>query len=194
MARIDPVVPLEDLQPCLRCGVKDIKWWMADDGIRVIMRCNSCGRMVEVLPNEGCAFAWNMDGYQYKEQGEQIMLEKEITREQYERAVDEKEQAQIIIDMYAEQQKNIILGRVASSDVFQGDELVFAAASRCICGAGLAYPKHAPVNYHWNCSKVLMGTADMSQEHDNNLSFMMYNVRPETDKETTRPAIPQDKD
>lgn len=75
------------------------------------------------------------------------------------------------------------------------DDLEYAAASRCSCGAGLAYPKgrHADA---WDCSDVLLGRAIPQGQpgavrHTERLPFAFWKVKSESDASacgyTTRP-------
>lgn len=74
--------------------------------------------------------------------------------------------------------------------------LVFAALHRCPCGAGLAYdPKGEsgkPIHGYWDCSAILLGTADVKAQHTAQLPFMSYEIKsekqPSANGATTRPA------
>ena len=81
-----------------------------------------------------------------------------------------------------------------------GDRLVYAADSRCPCGAGLAYdPAHVdpdsvfrgPLSNFWDCSAILLGTADRTVKHTDRLPFAFYEVKSEEQPSamgrTTRP-------
>ncbi|MPM08715.1 hypothetical protein SDC9_55029 [bioreactor metagenome] len=85
-------------------------------------------------------------------------------------------------------------------DKFTPEELVFAATTRCHCGAGLAYVKNCSPRSSWHCSEILLGTAihaglDSAKEHDGELPFIMYNIKserqPSANGMTTRPNIQQ---
>ena len=72
------------------------------------------------------------------------------------------------------------------------EELCFAATSRCQCGAGHAYPPaDADVAGYWDCSAVLLGTVQPSQDHKT-FPFAYYEVKsenqPSAQGATTRPA------
>jgi len=56
-------------------------------------------------------------------------------------------------------------------------ELVYAAYDRCPCGAGLAYIPNGPRN--WDCSKILLGTADKGVTHTAKLPFVFYEIKSE---------------
>lgn len=79
--------------------------------------------------------------------------------------------------------------------------LVYAATSRCPCGAGLAYdPAHenagsvftGPLSGHWDCSAILLGTADPAVTHTDKLPFAFYEIKSEGQASacgrTTRPT------
>jgi len=70
--------------------------------------------------------------------------------------------------------------------------LVYAAYDRCPCGAGLAYvPGSNPTAGNWDCSKILLGTADKEVTHTAKLPFIFYEIKSETQPSangaTTRP-------
>lgn len=84
------------------------------------------------------------------------------------------------------------------------DRLIFAASSRCPCGAGLAYdplgedassPFKGPS--YWDCSSIILGTAVASGQpgsvqHTDRLPFIFYEIKsedqPSANGATTRPA------
>lgn len=67
--------------------------------------------------------------------------------------------------------------------------LVYAAYDRCPCGAGLAYGGEA--KDYWDCSAILLGTADESVTHTARLPFVFYEIKSENQPSahgaTTRP-------
>ena len=85
------------------------------------------------------------------------------------------------------------------------DRIVYAARSRCACGAGMAYDPTAedaePVfvdtyaGYwyagYWDCSAIILGTQDDSLTHTAKLPFAFYNLKSEgqasANGDTTRP-------
>lgn len=73
---------------------------------------------------------------------------------------------------------------------YAASELIFAAFSRCPCGAGLAYPEGIGPHGSWDCSAILMGTAS-KEEHTDRLPFTFYEVKserqPSANGATTRP-------
>ncbi len=79
-------------------------------------------------------------------------------------------------------------------DKFTLDELIFSATSRCVCGAGRAYPKNIGLRGSWDCSDILLGRAPIGEggkQHDAPLPFMFYEIKSETQPSanglTTRP-------
>ena len=84
------------------------------------------------------------------------------------------------------------------------NDLVYAARVRCLCGAGLAYPKR-PIDIRgsWDCSDILTGRAIESGQpgakmHDGPAPFTFYEIKSEMQPSqhgaTTRPpgtAIPR---
>lgn len=91
------------------------------------------------------------------------------------------------------------IGRVVTGkDCFKVDELVFAATNRCVCGAGLAYPKKTGPWGEWDCSAVLLGqVADPLEKLENGkfkhatYPFSFYEIKsenqPSANGATTRP-------
>lgn len=65
-------------------------------------------------------------------------------------------------------------------DKFTEDELVFAAFSRCDCGAGLAYPSKIGPLGSWVCSDILLGAPDIiKKHHTSELPFAFYDIKSE---------------
>ena len=63
--------------------------------------------------------------------------------------------------------------------------LVYAAAGRCPCGAGLAYVRGDDC---WDCSEILLDTAKENVKHSDRLPFAFYEIKSENKKRgTTRP-------
>lgn len=84
----------------------------------------------------------------------------------------------------------------AGKEFFKPDELVFAATSRCPCGAGLAHPKNTGPHGYWDCSAILLGTAapvgsPEAKRHTAQLPFTFYEIKsenqPSANGSTTRP-------
>lgn len=80
------------------------------------------------------------------------------------------------------------------------ERLVYAAYKRCPCGAGLAYdpagedtdsPFHGPSS--WDCSAIILGTADNTVQHTGKLPFAFYEIKSENQPSaggaTTRPKL-----
>lgn len=67
--------------------------------------------------------------------------------------------------------------------------LTFSATARCPCGAGLAYRGGEDA---WDCSEILIGTADTAVKHTARLPFVFYEVKSEGQASargaTTRPV------
>lgn len=77
-------------------------------------------------------------------------------------------------------------------------ELVYAATSRCLCGAGMAYPKGIGGRGYWDCSDILTGRASTLVKHEARLPFMFYEIKSEnqpsangatTRRVSTKPAV-----
>lgn len=79
------------------------------------------------------------------------------------------------------------------------DRLIYAAHSRCPCGAGLAYDPlfededsvfKGPLSGHWDCSAIMLGDADKTKTHTARLPFAFYEVlseqQPSANGATTR--------
>lgn len=70
--------------------------------------------------------------------------------------------------------------------------LVYAATARCPCGLGLAHEVGAsPPQGYWDCSGILLGTADENVQHTAKLPFIFYEIKsehqPSAEGRTTRP-------
>lgn len=85
---------------------------------------------------------------------------------------------------------------VDTQDEYYADaDLVYAAYSRCRCGAGLAYYKGAD---YWDCSDILTGRfvpkgKPGAASHTDKLFFIFWNIRSEAQPsaagQTTRPQF-----
>ena len=85
------------------------------------------------------------------------------------------------------------------SGAYRSDDLLYAAHSRCQCGAGLAYPKaglNGRLATYWDCSDILTGAAipsgqDGAKMHSDTHPFSFYNIKAEGywdfPEDTTRP-------
>lgn len=69
-----------------------------------------------------------------------------------------------------------------------GERLVYAAFTRCPCGAGMAYdPQYqdensvffGPLSNAWDCSAILLGTADKAVKHTDRLPFAFCDIKSE---------------
>lgn len=80
------------------------------------------------------------------------------------------------------------------------DRLVYAAYSRCPCGAGMAYDPCfedeksvfvGALSGYWDCSAILLNTANTDVKHTAQLPFAFYEVlsedQPSANGSTTRP-------
>lgn len=74
--------------------------------------------------------------------------------------------------------------------------MTYAATARCPCGAGLAYDetcivKPFKIPSYWDCSAILLGTADPNVKHEAKLPFAFYEIKaegqPSARGNTTRP-------
>lgn len=119
-----------------------------------------------------------------------------ITKEQYEEAKVQKKASEDIINQYHKEDAERFRKRLEENPIFTDDELIYSAQTLCPCGHGLAYPKGCPMNFYWDCSAILKGIADKTVKHTDKLSFMMYDVKGESERRgTTRGMfIPQRKD
>lgn len=84
-------------------------------------------------------------------------------------------------EIYQEHQETLKAKPVA-------ERLIFAAYSRCPCGAGLAYDPcyededsvfKGPLSGFWDCSDILLGVANVAVKHTDKLPFAFYEVKSE---------------
>jgi hypothetical protein len=84
----------------------------------------------------------------------------------------------------------------AAAGTLTDAELTYAAAVRCPCGAGLAYPNGIGGHGFWDCSDILTGRAIPSGKpgsklHCDRYPFIFYSIKserqPSSDGATTRP-------
>lgn len=66
-----------------------------------------------------------------------------------------------------------------STAAFNASELRFSAATRCDCGAGMAYPVDIGIHGAWHCSAILQGTASREVRHTVPLPFAFYEIKSE---------------
>lgn len=71
-------------------------------------------------------------------------------------------------------------------DSFEENELRYSREAKCKCGSGIAYPLKIGMNGAWHCAAILTGTADAKVEHTGPLPFMYYEIKSETEKQSTR--------
>lgn len=113
-----------------------------------------------------------------------------ISKEQYEKAIKQIEEAEKVTAEYHRQRQELFNERMARNPVFTDDELVYAAFSRCPCGAGLAHPKDCGPTHYWDCSAILKGNADKDITHSGTYPFVFYSIKSETSQraygQTTR--------
>lgn len=119
-----------------------------------------------------------------------------ITQEQYEKAVKQVEEGEAVIRQYFVEKDQRFREREKTNPVYTDEELVYAAHSRCKCGAGLAYVKGCPANHYWDCSAILkgkgVGGVDGGGEHSSPKPFAFWKITSELEFNegegiTTRP-------
>lgn len=81
-------------------------------------------------------------------------------------------------------------------------KLIYAAHNRCLCGMGLAYDLRNkimsdPRQGYWDCSGIILGTADQSVKHEAKLPFVFYDIKsegqPSANGATTRPNTKEER-
>lgn len=103
-----------------------------------------------------------------------------ITKEQYEKAVKDRESAEKIISEFHEQKRIAFKQRMKENPIFTEDELIFSATIRCKgCGAGLAYPKDCGPGHYWDCSGVLLGKIKNPGKEHEQYPFMYHEIKSE---------------
>lgn len=102
-----------------------------------------------------------------------------------------KDRLHEILVIEAESVKSKIKQALLMKDTFLPEELIFAATTRCECGAGMAYPEGIGMRGQWHCSDILMGKASPIQPHTSPLPFSFYEIKsenqPSANGQTTRP-------
>ena len=53
-------------------------------------------------------------------------------------------------------------------------ELTYARDAKCLCGMRMAYKKGDDC---WDCSGILLGTADASVKHEDRLPFRFWKIK-----------------
>lgn len=88
--------------------------------------------------------------------------------------------------------------KIEKGEPFTDAELVYASTARCLCGAGMAYPKGIGARGSWDCSAILKGEAIQqgqpnSVQHEGKMPFTFWEVKseiqPSANGMTTRPQI-----
>jgi hypothetical protein len=86
------------------------------------------------------------------------------------------EQMQKDVDTLRRQAYDVRLQELRAMTI--NTRLVYAAHARCPCGAGMAYDPAG--DDCWDCSDILMGTADRDVQHTARLPFIFYELKSET--------------
>ena len=108
-----------------------------------------------------------------------------VSKELYDLAISQKENAQTIINEYHHEQQEAFNSRIKNNPIFTDDELIYSATARCPCGHGLAYPKDCGINHYWDCSAILKGIEDKEVKHTAQLPFSFYNIKGESERKGT---------
>ena len=104
-----------------------------------------------------------------------------ISKTEYETAIAQKKSCEELITQYHKEQQNLFDQRLKDNPIFTDEELRYSATARCLCGAGLAYPKACGMNHYWECSSILKGVADTTVPHTAQLPFMFYSIKGESE-------------
>lgn len=64
-----------------------------------------------------------------------------ISKEEYDKAVRQVEEAEKIINAYHKEKLDRFEKRIVDNPIFTDNELFYSARALCPCGHGLAYPK-----------------------------------------------------
>lgn len=102
-----------------------------------------------------------------------------ITEADYQKALDDKELAQEVINAYHKLKSEAFQQRLLDNPIFTDDELVYSADVLCPCGHGIAYPKGCGSFHHWDCAGILKGIADKDAEHCGQQPFVMTDYKSE---------------
>jgi hypothetical protein len=117
-----------------------------------------------------------------------------ITEQEYKDAIKKRDEAENIINGYAQNRASQFDARWERFDkhneYFTDDDLIYSAGSRCEkCKAGLAYPKGCGGNHQWTCSAVLKGIG--TDRGHSAYPFAFYEIKseqqPSANGATTRP-------
>lgn len=109
-----------------------------------------------------------------------------ITKEQYDQAVKQSNEAQGVINAYHKQERELFAQRLKDNPIFTDEELFYSRTALCPCGHGLAYPKKCMPDHYWDCSAILKGIADPKVTHTGQLPFAFYDIKGEREGQTTR--------
>lgn len=109
-----------------------------------------------------------------------------ITEEQYQQAVQARDQAQETISQYFQQQQRAFEIRMTENPIFTDEELIYSRFTLCPCGHGLAYPKGCGPWHYWDCSAILKGISERTVLHTAQLPFAIFDVKSESAESTTR--------
>lgn len=115
--------------------------------------------------------------------------EQSISEEFYRLALGMKAKADAVIRQYHREQDDAFQERLRTNPVFADDELRYSASTLCPCGHGIAYPKACGPRHYWDCSAVLKGIEDKSANHTERLSFLMYEIKSESEEHGTTRGI-----
>lgn len=89
-------------------------------------------------------------------------------------------------------EQELVIFRATHKFDFTDNEIIYSANSRCLCGAGLAYPKGIGPTGFWDCSDILTGRMldKPATQHKDRLPFMFWKIKEEHEKRgSTRPGV-----
>lgn len=112
-----------------------------------------------------------------------------ITKEQYQQARKQRDEAEKTINTYHKEKRELFDQRLKENPIFTDDELIYAATSLCPCGHGLAYPKECGPSHYWDCSAILRGIADPNVQHTGKAPFMYYKIKGESEQNGTTRGV-----
>jgi len=112
-----------------------------------------------------------------------------ITEKQFQQAVEQKKEADRIINTYFKEKDEAFERRLKENPIFSDGELHYSAVALCPCGHGLAYPKDCGVRHYWDCSAILKGVADPKIQHTAQLPFAFWNVKGESERNGTTRGV-----
>jgi len=112
-----------------------------------------------------------------------------VTIEQYDEAIALRDKAQETINEFLRQKRERFDLRMKENPLFTDDELFYSAVALCPCGHGLAYPKECGPGHYWDCSAILKGIADTSVKHTDQLPFVFYDIKGESERNGTTRGV-----